>query len=543
MMTITLYINNAEDNRMDKTAYLVERATLTGTIRGGTSVENPTILLELPYDEDDEILAGDENLETADGIDIADIPGENTLIKFNYAYIPEFHRYYFVNDIAVGTNRLYAVSMKVDTLMSFKENLLELSAIIERNEFDYDPSINDERRPFTSELTMDLQELDAGSRKNFSFSTLDNTNTPELCYSLVTFVDSAKRDQIAPVSAYPVGSEPWNEEVDSPYLGLPDIKPSKSALPQLEIPYLMRLPSMCALQYVFQFDADYLSYIIGACVFPFNLPYETRSDDSYLVCIGSKTPIPSGENSKQLVNRHGRFLPYMTLFEYQMPDDDDFVSLRRATYDIYIPYYGWMPLDYNAVRGHRISLVYSLSLVDGSGNAFIYDTDAEKVIHSVQVQVGTPIDFSTTNYKEANTARRAVMLNTIMSMVAGAVSGGLGAGVFGAVGGASMALVKGAISAMNIFDHGQVSYSKTADALMNPQKAYLRTRKPIPTFEDGSDDFSRYAHSQGLPLMQERALSELEGFTKVDSIHLDNVPCFAGERIELDTLLRSGVLL
>ena len=44
-MTITLYINNAEDNRVDKTAYLVERATLTGTIRGGTSVESPTILL------------------------------------------------------------------------------------------------------------------------------------------------------------------------------------------------------------------------------------------------------------------------------------------------------------------------------------------------------------------------------------------------------------------------------------------------------------------------------------------------------------------
>lgn len=57
---------------------------------------------------------------------------------YNYCYIEEFKRYYYINDIDSYRNGLWVVKLKVDVLMSYKDKIMELTGIVSRlNETDY----------------------------------------------------------------------------------------------------------------------------------------------------------------------------------------------------------------------------------------------------------------------------------------------------------------------------------------------------------------------------------------------------------------------
>lgn len=98
-MDITLYTNSSERQAITKT--LSTGYQLTGSLRNESSVINPSILIEI---------------ENPSG--------------YNYAYISEFNRYYFITDmISVRTN-LWRVNMSVDVLMSFASDILDLDVIV-----------------------------------------------------------------------------------------------------------------------------------------------------------------------------------------------------------------------------------------------------------------------------------------------------------------------------------------------------------------------------------------------------------------------------
>ena len=102
-MTITLYNNTSESHRVKKTISQV--AVLTGTVRENSSIISPTVTIQ--YDN---------------------------VTSFNYIYITEFKRYYFVDNVEVGINHLLHLSCSVDVLMSFSNNFLNLYGIIDRQE-------------------------------------------------------------------------------------------------------------------------------------------------------------------------------------------------------------------------------------------------------------------------------------------------------------------------------------------------------------------------------------------------------------------------
>lgn len=112
-MEITLYLNSSEKNKINKNKTAV--ATLTGSIKGESSITNPTILIE--YSD-----------PTA----------------FNYVYIDAFNRYYFVNDVVVVRNNLLRVSLTVDVLESFAAAILAQNVIIDKNTTDFDLYLPDE---------------------------------------------------------------------------------------------------------------------------------------------------------------------------------------------------------------------------------------------------------------------------------------------------------------------------------------------------------------------------------------------------------------
>lgn len=102
--TISLFKTASENNRVVKD--LTDEKQLSGELRNQTSVLNPKIRIESA-----ENIAG-----------------------YNYCYIPEFGRYYYIVDITSVRTRVWEVSMRCDVLMSYSAQIKALRPIIEREE-------------------------------------------------------------------------------------------------------------------------------------------------------------------------------------------------------------------------------------------------------------------------------------------------------------------------------------------------------------------------------------------------------------------------
>lgn len=114
MFSIMLYQNLSENNRMDKD--LNPPITFQGDLREDSSIINPVITIESPV---------------------------NIVCIYNYAFIPEFNRYYFINDVVTISNTLTQISLHVDVLMSFKDYIKANLATTRRQENDWNLYLND----------------------------------------------------------------------------------------------------------------------------------------------------------------------------------------------------------------------------------------------------------------------------------------------------------------------------------------------------------------------------------------------------------------
>ena len=56
----------------------------------------------------------------------------NSIMRYNYAYIPELQRYYEVDTISASYDNLYDVQFVVDVLMSFRGHIMQLPVIVDK---------------------------------------------------------------------------------------------------------------------------------------------------------------------------------------------------------------------------------------------------------------------------------------------------------------------------------------------------------------------------------------------------------------------------
>lgn len=102
-MNIKLCSSVSEIVAINKVVSIID--DVSATIKGALSVENPVLILQYKSDIQSNV---------------------------NYVYIPEYNRYYFVTDIINLTGGRYELHCKVDVLMSFKDYILNLSCIVDK---------------------------------------------------------------------------------------------------------------------------------------------------------------------------------------------------------------------------------------------------------------------------------------------------------------------------------------------------------------------------------------------------------------------------
>lgn len=94
----------SDDRTVNKT--LISAGELTGVLRDESSMINPQIRVE----------------------------NDGTPIRANYCYIPDFQRYYFINEVIAYRHKVWDLSLSVDVLMSFRGDIAELYVIVDKAE-------------------------------------------------------------------------------------------------------------------------------------------------------------------------------------------------------------------------------------------------------------------------------------------------------------------------------------------------------------------------------------------------------------------------
>ena len=113
-MNISLYKTNSEKNVVYKT--LTNEVSFADvTFKNPTEILNPVITLSTNIDVE----------------------------AYNYCYIPEFNRYYYISNIVSVVNGLWTINLSVDVLMSFKQYFAKFDVILKRSQTEYNKYIND----------------------------------------------------------------------------------------------------------------------------------------------------------------------------------------------------------------------------------------------------------------------------------------------------------------------------------------------------------------------------------------------------------------
>jgi hypothetical protein len=100
-LELKLYKTTDKNNKLTK--QLTGETVITGTLKNKVSLINPSIILN------------NTNLNFND---------------FNYCYITEFDRYYFIDDVNITNSNLFEIKLNEDVLMSFNDDIKNMTAEI-----------------------------------------------------------------------------------------------------------------------------------------------------------------------------------------------------------------------------------------------------------------------------------------------------------------------------------------------------------------------------------------------------------------------------
>lgn len=97
-MNILFYNTSSENNRIGKT--LENETTLTGSFKTEIDVQDPVLEVN------------------------------TNLMNFNYCYIPDLNRYYFINKIEITRTNFFTVYLHIDVLETYKDEIKALKVVV-----------------------------------------------------------------------------------------------------------------------------------------------------------------------------------------------------------------------------------------------------------------------------------------------------------------------------------------------------------------------------------------------------------------------------
>lgn len=191
--------------------------------------------------------------------------------------------------------------------------------------------------------------------------------------------------------------------------------------------------------------------------------------------------------------------------------------------EIYLPYCGIHPLSVDDIMGKAVHVVYHIDILSGACCAYV--KCGGSVLYSFVGQCASSIPITGADFTS--------VINGILS-----IAGSVGSMV--ATGGMSapMAVANTASTVVNAFKpsverSGSMGGTGGLMAIQKPYIVLTRPRQALPAQQN------KYT---GYPSFITVNLGELEGYTEVESVHLENIPATGAELSELETILKTGAI-
>lgn len=543
-MNITLYKSKSSMNTVDKGgANLTPLLTVSGNFKNAQSILTPIVIIDtidslLLVDDNGQVVLDDYKRPLLTSRDAS-----KEIIKANYCYIDELQRYYFISDIQVVNNDLIQLYLKEDVLYTYANQIKEHTAYISRNEFTNTPLIEDrnEQLFYDKEVSYkDTVEITGGEAVNFAFD-VTQLGTNNIIFSAL----SKQTDYRAGLVDSPKDLPSFNY-INEFYTTLLSVDRP------LLIPYI-------AGQYIAQLclekDSN-KSYIKNMLICPFDVTNQTDTTKSLPIYLGDNNISDMG-SSTDPTQKVGNVHPmkaltsdYLVIADFTIPDATSYLDYEPyCQYEVFVPFYGYVTLPINKVRGKRILLYYALDWQKGTGMAFIsMITGTEnRVIWNSQVDPFIHVELSTTNNYENKVAKNGVVTSTVLgslsagiSLVAGVATANPLAIAAGAMG-LGKTIASSVQTSQGIIDRANVGFTDGMLSQYSNTKPFLRITKMKTTNTINKDN---YAHLFGLPLYKSYKLKDLRGYTIISEINLDDLDTAkSSELVELYSLLKGGVYL
>lgn len=523
MFEIIFYKMTCERNRIDKTQFLTEAKTYSGTLRESSSIINPSITIEEP---------------TA------------ALVGYNYCYIAAWNRYYFITDIVAVSNFLWEVSMRVDVLNTFKTEIKQQKGLIARSSLG-NKYLVDDKATFKAEYT--LNDMVGGFIEIYPTNE-DDCNVVLRVANLTTSGSNAQYDYFKPRFFSFDGQNSAVSEFDMTNIST----------------FICRAKDIEALFDDMRGDSANAAYIVSCISFPFKFcgyndeKVEGATKEGIIIG-GYNTGILGWRLSAKSINNLFT-IKYNRIQNFHLTDAE--IPFYPYQYlDMYLPYYGVYRFNPNTFLAFgdavdHLSIIYVLDPTSTTGLICITAGKFEPygsqnpqdfvyyILDTLNVEIGYNIDFMITNRDAIERQRSADNISLVASAIGSLASVGVGAasaiidprGLAASVFGLSnLAGAIGKYSANRALE-AEIPVTKQAGNSLvmgqyTPQCSIRIFRKEYLTNRD-----EEYISQFGLPDYAVRDFSTLTNYVEVGEVHLENIPNALDEELnEIERLLKSGV--
>ena len=496
-MNITLYSAfQKKDNSTKQPGAGVSGAVVPGHLKEPTSVLHPAVRFQ------------------------NNVLGNGINPDCTYAYIPDFHRYYFINDWT-WDNGTWVAQMDVDLLASHKTAIGSKSEYILRTNStttNFNGAISDSMYPATTNFDID--------QVNFSNPFVESLSQGVY---IVGIINQTQTDTVGAITYYAMTSAQFGSlkstlfsDVNLDIMGILDGSVTP-AIPNIDD---MSVELFRTMYNPYQY--------IASCIW-FPITYESVPGDSVLeIALGWWKYSLSG---KRLTSQVAFYNDGVSMIPTHP------LASTRGKYLNYAPYtkltlygkFGSMPIDTSYLEiGSYLVNTYTVDLITGETifEVFISDNSAgtgRKLINKTTFLLGTPIQIAQVGVDYLNTVATAVpaIQSAIGSAGIGAMLGGPTGAITGAIASGSTGIINALETAMPQLVTGGANGSFATSQISTVLIAIH--------FNIVNEDVTH----RGRPLCAVRTINTLSGYVLCAEGDID-LDCYNEERDNIRRYLTTG---
>lgn len=516
-MNITLYKLTQNRLLIAKNVNSYQSKILTGSLKSYVDISNPTITIEATY---------------------------NDIMIYNYVYIKDLSRYYFITNITLLDNNLIELSLHVDVLKTYQSYITQFYGYVERSYNQGNNLISDNLLPLLESDYITESKTDDNTTSGVTVDKWSSFKSENANIFVIYFVTTDS--SIATIKdIYPENNilNGINNIFNGDNLNTTAIITNKTGL-----------ASWCS--YMLN-HTDYAKSVLGIYAMPFEPTHDTTVLSS--IYLGKNKLTIGGTGDEIQGTFYNYYDTYNVLADFSLENDiypstTPYYWLNyKSKFQLWIPFDKWIDLEFSQVKNDRLQLSYLVKASTGKAVISLVDITTNQLIYTSSVNIGTELPLPTSNAETLKNQAIQESISNAIKIVGGVALTGVGVAsanplsVVGGVSGVVSGVAGVAKTTTNTITKATTTLSgsvnSSSDFMSLPLTPRIRSLLKVPTIKGDSTAIERYKKEFGLPCKKVLLLDSLNGYGQVTDFQVNtHIHCTTTEMEEIKELLAKGVL-